>query len=339
MSQPTEPTQPPSPASPFAVALQVFRESLPILAVALLLVGLAEVSARAVLQDDTRWLYWNRTMASKVRFIKRQSDQGRTPDMLVLGDSSAAFNIVPKVLDEGYERRTFNLGSAGNFARSFDVVMRQYVLDELPDPDVYIVSFAGRGFLPESVGQSARILSSPIGQHLQGKRVWGDWLYLVRLHHILRLLRDPEPTPTLFRNRGFEPYLVALKRRARRPGLAKRLPPPPRLLIRPRPPAPDVEEDPMQPLRNLFQRAADRGIRVVMLSPPFEPEEGETPMHVDTVAAVSAEWGVPHLDYTDIDIHSHNYHLDVRGARIYTAQLREDLERLEAEGWTPPQPP
>jgi hypothetical protein len=322
------------------VALQVFRESLPILVIALLIVGVAEVSARVVLGDDPTWTYWNRTMASKVRFIKRQAEQGRTPDVLILGDSSAAFNIVPRVLDEGSDRRSFNLGSAGNYARSFDLVMRQHVLDELPDPDTYVVSFAGRGFLPESAGQSARILSSPIGQRLLGKRVWGDWLWLVRIHHLLRLYRDPEPAPSVFRNRGFEPYLVALKRRARRPGLANRLPPPPRILIRPRPPRPEVEEDPMQPLRNLFQRAAERDIRVVLLSPPYDPlEEGEEPVHIDTVAAVCAEWGVPHLDYTDAPLTSHNYHLDVQGARKYTAKLRMDLLELEDEGWSPPTPP
>ncbi len=336
----TPPVETPVHTGPFAVAFAVFRESLPILGIALLIVGLAEVGARAVLRDDPTWTYWNRTMASKVRFIERQADRGRTPDALVLGDSSAAFNVIPKVLDEGSDRLTFNLGSAGNYARSFDLVMRQHVLDELPDPDTYIVSFAGRGFLPESAGQSARILSSPIGQRLQGNRVWGDWLWLVRVHHLLRLYRDPEPAPSVFRNRGFEPYLIALKRRARRPGLAKRLPPPPRLLVRPDPPRPTLDEDPMQPLRNLFARAQAKDIRVVLLSPPYDPlEDGEEPVHIDTVAAVCAEWGVPHLDYTDLPLKSHNYHLDVKGARRYTARLRRDLEQLEAEGWAPPEAP
>ncbi|MCB9677331.1 MAG: hypothetical protein H6737_19625 [Alphaproteobacteria bacterium] len=312
------------------------RRALPVWAIALVLVGLAELGARAWMGDDETWEYWNRTMASKVRYLKKLDSHDLRPNVLIVGDSSAAFNIMPSAFDEVYGSRSFNLGSAGNYARSFDVVMRQHVLPTLPDPELLVVSFGGQGFLPESRGQTERILSSPLGQRLLGKRVWGQHIWLVRIHHLLRLYRDPPVTPTVFRNRGFEPYLVAIQRRPRRPRLANQLPQPPDFLIRPRPPAPPTDEDALAPLGRLFDYAAARSIQVIMVSPPTEDE---APVLVPEIAALCASRGVPHFDYSRAPLPSHNSHLNTRGAQVYSTKLGQDLKALRDAGELhPPKP-
>lgn len=333
MSTPPPPHRSPADApSVLAVVLAVARSAWPVWLIALLIVGTAELAARSVLGDDATWIYWNRTMASKVRYLGKQSKRGLEFPVYILGDSSAAFNIMPSVLDPVTEQRSFNLGSAGNYARSFDLVMRQHVLQQVPDPELMVVSFAGRGFLPESAGQTQRVLSSPIGQKLQGNRVWGEHLWLVRIHHLLRLYRDPPVAPTVFRNRGFEPYLKALQRRPRRPRMANRLPKPPSWLIRPSPPSPvgDEGNDPLAPLERLFAHAAERDIQVVIVSPPADERT-----FVDEIAALCAQHSIPHLDYTDAPLPSHNSHLSVQGARAYSRKLGEDLLALQARDYRP----
>jgi hypothetical protein len=135
----------------------------------------------------------------------------------------------------------------------------------------------------------------------------------------------------VFRNRGFEPFVVALQRRPQRPRLALKLPPPPKLLVRPKPPPPKEKEHPLNPLRRFFDYAAEREIPVVMLSPPARDET----VFIEEIAALCRERGIPHLDYTDAPLQSHNSHLSVKGARVYSAKIAEDLGRLRERGFTP----
>lgn len=300
----------------------VARRALPVWLIALVMVGLAEVGARVWLGDDGRWQFWNRTMATKVSVLQRLAATDRAPDLLVLGDSSAAFNIQPNVLDEVLGTRGYNLGSAGNYAASFDVTVTRGILPELGfTPSLVVVSFAAHGFDPAHLGQTQRVLSSPLGRRLQGHRVWGDLFYLVRVHHVLRLLRDPPANPTLRRQKGFEPYVQALERRRRRPGLARKLPAPPDWMVRREKLQPLVLEEPLEPFRNLFRWARDHQVGVVLVSPPSEADHLQ-----QEIGALAGDWGVPFWDYTDAPFKHHLSHLSVDGARRYSRMLARRLK-------------
>lgn len=300
----------------------VARRALPVWLIALTMVGLAELGARALLQDDGRWQYWNRTMATKVSMLQRLEESGRAPDLLVLGDSSAAFNLQPAVFDEVLGTHGYNLGSAGNYAASFDVTVTRGILPELGfTPRLAVVSFAAHGFDPEHVGQTERVLSSPLGRRLQGHRVWGDLLYLVRAHHLLRLLRDPPANPSLRRQQGFESYVDALDRRRRRPGLAQKLPEPPPWMVRHQRRQALVLDEPLEPFRNLFRWAVEHRVGVVVISPP-----SETVNLQDQIGALCQDWGVPYWDYTQAPFKHHLSHLSVEGARRYSTQIARRLK-------------
>lgn len=320
-----------TPGSPVGAAgiLRTALRAAPVWGIAALIFAAAEVGARTWLGDDGTWAYWDRTTAAKVRQLQRLHEQARPPDLLVVGDSSAAFDIVPERLDAALGTQSYNLGTPGNYARSFDVVMTRGLLPSLPsDPDLLVVSFAGHGFKAEALGQTRVVLASPIARRELGERVWGDLLALVRIHHVLRLRRDPPVHPAVLQQRGFEPYALALDRRRRQPALAARLPPPPAWLVRPAADPPPPDEDALAPLDRLFAWAEARDLPVVLVTPPADDRA-----FVDEMHAVAEARGVPHLDYADADYPQHNSHLALPVARAYTTRLAEDLR---ARGLWPP---
>lgn len=301
--------------------------------IALAMVGLAEAGARLALGDDDRWQYWNRTMATKVATLRRLDASGRAPDLLVLGDSSAAFDLHPVVLDEVLGTRSYNLGSAGNYPASFDVTVLQGILPSLGfTPKQVVVSFAEHGFDPAHAGQTARVLSSPLGLRMRGERVWGDWLYLVRVHHLIRLMRDPPANPSLRREKGFEAYHDALDRRRRRPGMARQLPPPPAWMVRSERRQALVLDQPLEPIRNLFRWAETHDVGVVLVSPPSDTRDWN-----DALDTLASDWSVPHWDYTQAPFKHHLSHLSAEAARRYSRQI---ARRLKEHGpLTPPRSP
>lgn len=297
------------------------RRAIPVWIIALVVLGVGEMGARWMLSNDASWRMWSRTSAAKHRVLTKWTQEGHAPDLLIVGDSSAAFNLVPPVLDKALGVRSFNLGTAGNYPRAFDVVMTRGLLEEMESPPKrMLVSFAGIAFDPARNGQTATVLASPLARQVQGERVWAETLYLVRLHHYLRLRREPVVNPTIFRMGGFEPYVQALERRKRQPRLAAALPKAPGFLQpTPKPPKPPTIAE-LEPLRRLFEWSQRRGVEVVMISPP-----ADEPVLISEITALCLEFGVRHLDYSAARIPHHNSHLRAKDARTYTGRIAKDL--------------
>lgn len=295
----------------------------PVWAVALGLVVCGELAARAFGPREAGWDAWSRVFATKLATLEQRYARGEGPQLLVVGDSTAAFNIMPGALEEATGLRAFNLGTPGNFPRSFDVVMRQGVLPALPvQPDVLVVSFSSFSLQPDVVGQAPVILASPIARRARGSFVWADHIALVRLHERLRLLREPPPHKTVARMAGYEPYPDALTRRRRQPRLAQQLPAPPAWLGTAPPPVP-LEGDPLGPVRALIDDAERADIRVVLVSPPED-----LPWRTSAIASLAAERGVPHLPYAELPIPHQDGHMDYRGALAYSLRMGKDLRAL-----------
>lgn len=104
--------------------------------------------------------------------------------------------------------------------------------------------------------------------------------------------------------------------------MANQLPQPPAFLVRPPPPAPRDDSDPLAPLGRFFDYAAERGIDVVMVAPPTD-----RPVLLEEIRALCEQRGVGFLDYSEAPLPSHNSHLNVKGARIYSTRLARDLKK------------
>lgn len=312
----------PSSTSSSEVVAAIWR-SLPVFGIALCMVLMAEGAARFAIGDDSSWRMWSRTTAAKERLLKRRIQQDAAPDLLIVGDSSAAFNIFPPVLDKELGIKSFNFGTPGNYPRAFDHVMTHGLLTELdPPPAQMLVSFASISFDPSRNGQTATVLASPLAKAAQGEHVWADHSALVRLHHYLRLRREPPVNPTVFRMGGFEPYHEALQRRRRQPRLAAALPPVPAFFASPTPTTPSgPSPEELTPLRGLFEWAATRNVRVTFVSPP-----ADEPQLMGEISTLCAEFGIRHLDYSDAPLPHHNSHLSAKDARIYTARIAQDMK-------------
>ncbi|MEZ4316381.1 MAG: hypothetical protein R3F61_02705 [Myxococcota bacterium] len=301
------------------------RGLLVVWAIALAVVACAEVAARRYTGDDVSWRFWTRTVAAKHRILERMYESHRGPDTLIVGDSSAAFNLFPPALDEVLGSRSFNYGTPGNFPRSFDVVMTRGLLQEIPDlPKRMLVSFAGQGFRPEARGQTEMVLASQVARQVRGERVWGQYLGLVRLHHLLRLRREPQVHPSVFRQQGFEPYPQALQRRRRQPRLAERLPQPPAWLTRARGRVIVEDEPPLEPLRRFFEWATEHDITVYVISPPTNE-----PFLVEELRELAREYGIAHFDMSATRLPQHNSHLSASGARVFTTRIAQRIKDIE----------
>lgn len=286
----------------------------PVLLAAVCVVLAGEIVARIALGDDRTWEFWTRSIALKVELVEEAIDAGVPPELLVVGDSSAANNLVPGILEDVLGLRTFNLGTPGNVPADFDVTVRAGILEPLDlRPRVVVACFSGWGFDHRIPKISTGITSAPLARRVRGERVWGDVLGLVRANHRIRLQRTRAPVPTIARNAGWERFPQVLVGRRHRPDLAVRLPAPPKGLVKP-PRVVENEADPFEPLVNLLRWTDARGARLVVVTPP-------TSRPTDLAATLGPwlrERGAVHLDHAALPLKQHSDHMEPAEARVFS---------------------
>ena len=151
---------------------------------ALLITVLAETACRWMLEPiGRRWEYWDPVAADKFEYYRSRLGTN-VPDVVIVGDSTAARNFSPEALEAKFALGTdvFNLGWPGNFPMAF----RHSTMDLFGNgnvPRLVIVSFSPSSFVNGvRVSQiEDAILGSPFCRHSAGETSIGQYVYLSRL--------------------------------------------------------------------------------------------------------------------------------------------------------------
>ncbi len=156
---------------------------------ALLLLLLMEGIVRVLPHSITAgWDYWSPSSAEKFLNYFDRLVENSPPELLVVGDSAAAYGFDPKVFDaempEGFD--SFNLATLGNFPLSFDASIRQWVLTLSPQPKRVMLIFARGAFNLQDHVRPYRpteqaILDAPIMRRRQGEVIPADVVHLLRV--------------------------------------------------------------------------------------------------------------------------------------------------------------
>ena len=177
-----------------------WRAALKAVAVAVVVLALGEAVSRALLADvGRRWEYWHPYAATKFEFVRTAIERGDRFSVLVVGDSTAAADVDPKVLDETLGPRSWNAGWSGNFPLAFE----QTTLPLLADPRLraqhVVALFIPSGFSAgdQLTPSEAGLVSSTFVQKRNARQT-GDYAYLARLKSawpflVARLRHRAEP--------------------------------------------------------------------------------------------------------------------------------------------------
>ncbi|MCM2254856.1 MAG: hypothetical protein NDJ94_04215 [Vicinamibacteria bacterium] len=293
-----------------------------------LFVGLllcSELLARAVVAPTGRlWAYWEADAGVKLEYVASRVGDLRA---LVVGDSTAAWNIEPAALQAGaaWDGEVVNVGLAGNFPGAFRCSTLP-ILEAAPRwPAVVIASFAPGAFNPTASSRrsQAGILDSPLCRSLAGQAIVQDWVHLTRLRgasrHLFRLWTGgpllPAPPDGGYHNPDTPPRRprvpAAGAARSKRGGR--------------------VDPESFAVLQRLARLASQRGARLVLLLPPTLQDWATYEEYARQVFALSdrdgairvADWrdsrGLGESEFAD------GVHLTRRGASVFSRLLGAEL--------------
>jgi hypothetical protein len=172
----------------------------PLIALALLL--LAEGGARLLLANQDRsWEYWDASAADKFEGYRREALAGAPPDVLVVGDSSAARDIDPGALLSGLPAgmRAYNLGWPANFPVAFRCTTLPLLAAGYAAPKLVVASLSVKSFVddPRGLRLEEGVLSSYFCRRQNGELSLSDRIYLTRLRHFLSFLFPLRPEEIL----------------------------------------------------------------------------------------------------------------------------------------------
>lgn len=177
--------------------------------VALLVVIGAEITARIVLGPDDDWKFWRIPVGERIDVLEAME---QPPDVLFVGDSTAASNLVPETWTETSGFTSYNLGTRGNLLGSFELTMIETVLPALKNqPRAFVVSFSPNNYgnNPFFEDVSEQLSQSLFARSARGELIWGDWFYLARFKHRIRaLLPHQSNDPGFAANHGWQPFEV-----------------------------------------------------------------------------------------------------------------------------------
>lgn len=284
------------------------------------LVGGAElVARRAVAPIGSYWEYWTPQAAAKFEGYRAMLRTGRVPRLVIVGDSTAARDIDPAALGTHGNGDAYNLAWPANFPMAFQRSTLP-LLQSGPTPHVVIVSFSPSAFT--GTGQvkrfEASILSSAYadpGQHR-----------IARLSYLARLRAALPFRRSWWTGRGLP-----------RPALEGFMP------LEGIDPAPasgaddggHFERARFSVVDELIATARARGFDVIVVIPPrLDPSPDRQAVEEDYVRALRAK-RYPYVDFREapflqrVDFHDAS-HLNDVGARIYSKELGEAIERTEA---------
>jgi hypothetical protein len=289
------------------------------LAVVMLLVGGAEAVTRlAIAPIGAYWEYWTPGAAAKFEQYRADVRKGTPPDLLIVGDSSAARDLDPRTLGAAAGNNSvFNLGWPANFPLAF----RKSTLPLLrgaTGPATVVVSFSPTGFVDSP--RVRRFEESIIESHYADRdgRSAANLFYLARVRPALPFLRSwwtGRGLP-ISADRGFMPLDGMDQENAED----------------------FAESGPFDAARfavieELFQTARDYGFQAIVLIPPRLDQAPSWRAAEQTYRTKLQGGAYPFLDYANEPRlqRDHFYdagHLNRQGAQVFSAYVGEALRRF-----------
>ncbi len=156
-----------------------------ILAVAVLFVG-AEVVSRVLMAPlgDHVWAYWDPVAADKFEWYRGKADAERTPEVLVIGDSTGARNFDPAAFAAASGvPSAYNMAWPANFARALAVNTLPLLANGAPPRTVILMESVNAFIdLPEVERFERSIVGGVLGKRSRGELVAADVLHLARVY-------------------------------------------------------------------------------------------------------------------------------------------------------------
>lgn len=190
------------------------------IAMALLLFVIAETMSRAIVgRVGRRWEYWDKAAAIKFEDYRTQVSSNAGPDIVVIGDSTAARDLDPQSMAKGYlaAKDIYNLAWPANFPLAFRVTTLPLLREPYHAPRIVLASFTPESFTdnPRVNEFEQEILKSTYCQHLLGRHSFADKFFLPRLRNAMPFIHDSlkpdEEFNELRKNRGFMPSDAVVK--------------------------------------------------------------------------------------------------------------------------------
>lgn len=294
------------------------------LVVALVLLLTGEFVARPVIRFAGRAPgYWDPYAAVKFEEYRRRVTHGCPPDILVVGDSTAAYDIDRAALLAALPRRVhaYNLGWPGNFPHAFRVTTLP-LLDAPAPAGLVIVSFANGGFFRdvEAVRRSeAQIVDSPYGREISGRSRLTDHIALLQLQRAWPFIRE--------RWRIY-PRFEEVRRRD---GFMSMPGPGSGVVTGAWPPNDDqpISQDRLGVVEDVAKLSIARAFTMVVVVPPM-PETLDARPNRYTAALISLQrrygFRLLHLRWRLATTHFYDrYHLNSEGAARYSEQLAGEI--------------
>ncbi len=234
------------------------------------------ISRAALMPVGALWEYWNPDAALKFQWYRNASEPaandsaGPMPDVLVVGDSTAARNFDPAALKSpnGPGVEAFNLGWPANFPLAFEYSTIPLLRDGQAVPRVVVVSFSPSAFVDSETTSrfESTILQSAYCRRQREGSLLQDFVWLTRIRPALEWrglwFTGKQPAPPA--NNGFQP-LEGHENRSE-PDRSRE--------------ARQLTEARLDVLRDLVTLASERDFQLVIVIPPIE--------NVDTIPEAGA---------------------------------------------------
>jgi hypothetical protein len=298
--------------------------------VAVALLGLAEAGARLMLRSvGDSWAYWDETSAAKFEAY-RQYSTAHSVDVLVIGDSTGAFDLDPKalasVLPEGTD--VYNLASPGAFPLASRQTSVPLLEQSSPRPRLVVVSFSPASFETDFAARrfEDEILDSPYCQGVRFGPLSPRCFYLQWVLRALPYLRDANRLDERIRNaweaRGYLPPAATPKAPIGNESPAARsgaLPP--------------FDPRRVEILCEINRLARDQGCRLVVLVPPIQADERLVRHYVSEFERAAQSCDFTLLDrtrpaYLAGEHFTDGIHLNPEGAARFSQEVGRELRPL-----------
>ncbi|WP_146372618.1 hypothetical protein [Symmachiella macrocystis] len=298
--------------------------------VAGLLLVAGEAASRVALKPvGTLWEYWNPEAAVKFRWYRdvcesSTADDVHMPDILVVGDSTAARDFDPVELESqiapGYE--VYNLGWPANFPMAFQSSTIPMLRDGQRVPSVVVASFSPSAFADDATVHrfEANILHSAYCRRQREGTLIQDFLWMTRIRPALRWQKlwfsgkQPGPPP----RKGFYP-LDGHEEKSELGGHRDEL---------------RLSENRLDVLRELVELSSERNFQLVIVIPPIQnvdaiPEVTEFRRALETICKTE---NCHVVDCLNVEGGSQKYfwnvtHLNQDGAKVFSRWFSKNVLR------------
>lgn len=291
---------------------------------------MAEGVSRAIVGNvGRRWEYWDKIAAVKFEDYRTRVSSNNGPDIVVIGDSTAARDLDPRSMatDHLSGKDIYNLAWPANFPLAFRTTTLPLLREPYQAPRIVLASFTPGSFTdnPRVNEFEQEILKSTYCQHLLGNYSFADNFFLPRLRNAMPFIHDSfkpnEEFNELRKNRGFMPSEAVVKE-YRTPDSGSR--------------APQIVPIRFDVLIELAELSRQRKFELYILIPPVSPALAPSTAdlyqkYLALLEPAQQKYGFTildkrHSDFLTDEHFTDGIHLTRAGAELFSSTLAREFE-------------